>query len=232
MLAVNLCLQFQRKLLNLRMAEIKVFIVDDHKIVRDGIFMLLINAKDIRPVGEAANGKELFEKIERTIPDVLLLDISMPGMSGIEVSKKIAKEYPTIQILILSMNTDEESILAAIKSGVRGFLSKDTSKEELAEAIQCVYAGNEYFGTNISKIVYKSYVSTINNKQNAFELTKREIEVVINISTGLSYKEIAEKMFISARTVESHRNHILSKLKLKTNIDLVKYAVKNHMIDL
>jgi len=214
------------------MSKIKVFIVDDHKIVRDGIFMLLIGATDIRPVGEAENGEELFEKLKTIVPDILLLDISLPGISGIEISKIIAKEYPTIKVLILSRNTDENTILSAIKAGVNGFLSKDTSKEELVKAIKLVYNGNEYYGTSISKTVFNSLVKDVNNKQTSAELTKRETEVAIYISDGLSYKEIASKMFISARTVESHRNHILFKLKLKTNIDLVKYAVKNHIIDL
>ncbi len=214
------------------MSEIKVFIVDDHKIVRDGIFLLLIGATDIRPVGEAEKAEELFEKLKTILPDVLLLDISLPGMSGIEISKKIVIDYPTIKVLIMSMNTDENSILSAIKTGVKGFLSKDISKDELVKAIKSVYEGNEYFGTNISKTVFNSLVKNANNVQAPVTLTKREKEVAIFISDGLSYKEIAAKMFISARTVESHRNHILSKLKLKTNIDIVKYVVRNHLIDL
>ncbi len=214
------------------MSEIKVFIVDDHKIVRDGVFLLLIGATDIRPVGEAENAKELFIKLKTISPDVLLLDISLPGISGIEISKIIAKEYPTIKVLILSRNTDESTILSAIKTGVKGFLSKDTSKEELAKAIKSVYNGNEYFGTSISKTVFNSLVKNANDVQAPATLTKRETEVAIYISDGLSYKEIGAKMFISARTVESHRNHILSKLELKTNIDLVKYVVKNQLIDL
>lgn len=231
-MAVILSFQFQQKTLNLSMREIKVFIVDDHKIIRDGIFLLLIGASEIRPVGEAENGKELFEKIENTIPDVLLLDISLPGMSGIEISKKIAEEYPSIKVLILSRNTDKNTILAAIKVGVCGFLSKDTSKEELANAIKLVSEGKNYFGTNISKTVFNSLVKNTNSIKDVVALTERETEVAIYISDGLSYKEIASKMAISTRTVESHRNHILSKLHLKTNIDLVKYVIKNELIDL
>lgn len=214
------------------MSEIKVFIVDDHKIVRDGVFMLLIGSSEIRPVGEAENGEQLFEKLKIISPDILLLDISLPGISGIEISKIITNEYPTIKVLILSRNTDENTILSAIKAGVNGFLSKDTSKEELAKAIKSVYNGIDYFGTSISKTVFKSLVKNANDVQAPTTLTKRETEVAIYISDGLSYKEIGAKMFISARTVESHRNHILSKLDLKTNIDLVKYVVKNQLIDL
>jgi len=214
------------------MSEIKVFIVDDHKIVRDGIFMLLIGSSEIRPVGEAENGAQLFEKLKTIAPDILLLDISLPGMSGIEISKLIAKNYPAIKVLIMSRNTDKNTILSAIKSGVKGFLSKDTSKEELAKAIQSVHEGNEYFETSISKTVFNSLVKNANDVEAPSTLTKREKEVAIHISDGLSYKEIGAKMFISARTVESHRNHILSKLELKTTIDLVKYVVKNQLIDL
>ena len=216
------------------MNKISVFIVDDHKIVRNGLFAMLIANKEIEVIGEAANGDELFQKLNKLIPDVILLDISMPGMSGIEISKILSEKYPQIQILIISMNTDEKSILSALKSGIKGFLAKDTSKEELIKAIKSVHNNDEYFGTEISKVIYKNYIDNLNpgSKNNSFDLTERELEVIRYISDGLSYKEIGGKMFISPRTVETHRNNILSKLKLKTNIDLVKYAVKNEIIKL
>ncbi|MCF6366754.1 MAG: response regulator transcription factor [Bacteroidales bacterium] len=216
------------------MNKIKVFIVDDHKIVRNGLFAMLIANKEIEVIGEAGNGEELFKSLNNNIPDVILLDISMPGISGVEISKILSDKYPQIQILIISMNTDERTILSALKVGIKGFLPKDTSKEELIKAIISVNIGNEYFGTEISQIIYKNYIESINpgSKQNKLEITEREIEVIRYISDGLSYKEIGTKMFISPRTVETHRNNILSKLKLRTNIDLVKYAVKNEIINL
>jgi DNA-binding NarL/FixJ family response regulator len=216
------------------MEKIKVFIVDDHKIVRKGIFAMLLDSENIKIIGEAGNGEELFNKIEKTIPDVILLDISLPGMSGIEISNILKEKYPQIKILIVSMNTDEKNILSALRSGIKGFLPKDTSKEELKEAVVSINAGKEYFGTEISQIIYKNYIENLNPraKQNSFELSEREKEVLKYISDGLSYKEIGQKMFISPRTVETHRNNMLSKLQLKTNIDLVKYAVKNGIINL
>ncbi len=216
------------------MTKISVFIVDDHKIVRNGLFAMLIANKEIEVIGEAANGEELFQKIDKLIPDVILLDISMSGMSGIEISKILSEKYPQVQILIISMNTDEKSILSALKSGIKGFLAKDTSKEELIKAIKSVNNNNEYFGTEISQVIYKNYIDNLKSgsNQNSFDLTERELEVIRYISDGLSYKEIGGKMFISPRTVETHRNNILSKLKLKTNIDLVKYAVKSEIIKL
>jgi DNA-binding NarL/FixJ family response regulator len=216
------------------MNKIKVFIVDDHKIVRDGIYSMLINDNTIEPIGEAQNGTELFQKIKEIIPDVILLDISMPGISGIEISKKLSDNYPQIRVLILTMTTDEKIILSAINAGIKGFLSKDTSKEELLKAIKTVFEGNEYFGTGISQIVYKSYVNNVklNLHLNRNELTDRETEVIKYISDGLSYKEIGALMYISPRTVETHRNNILSKLNLNTNIELVKHALKNNLIDL
>lgn len=216
------------------MNKIKIFIVDDHKIVRNGLFAMLLSVPDIKPIGDAGNSNELFPKLKNNLPDVILMDISMPGMSGIEISKILSEKYPQIQILILSMNTDETSILSALNAGVKVFLPKDCSKEELVKAIKTVYRGQEYFGTKISKVIYQSFTGRADKtfKKNSFNLTEREIEVIRYISEGLSYKEIGAKMFISFRTVESHRNNILSKLKLKTNIDLVKYAVKNEIISL
>jgi len=214
--------------------QINIFIVEDHIIVRDGLRALLLGVKDIKIIGEAASGKVFFEKLTKVHPDIVILDIGLPDISGIEIAQRLELKHPEIKIIILTANTDENSIVQAVKSGVSGFLSKDTPKDEFIEAIRYVYNGEQYFGDAISKIVYKGYIKTIKGKQpkDKKSLTYREIEVVKLISEGLSYKEIAEKLFISARTVETHRNNILEKLNLKNNIELVKYAINHKLVNL
>ncbi|RLD78291.1 MAG: DNA-binding response regulator [Bacteroidetes bacterium] len=214
--------------------KIKIFIVEDHKIVRDGLKALLLGVKDIEIIAEAATGKAFFEQIEKIHTDIVILDIGLPDMSGIDIARKLILDQPEMKIIILTANTDENSIVQAVKAGVQGFLSKDTPKEEFLEAIRSVQSGEQYFGDAISKIVYKGYINTIKGKQpkDKKSLTNRELEVIKLISEGLSYKEIAEKLFISVRTVETHRNNILEKLNLNNNIELVKYAIKNKIVDL
>lgn len=213
---------------------INLFIVEDHKIVRDGIRAMLMGINNIKFVGEAANGGDFLRNLEKQQPDVVILDIGLPDISGIEICKKLNSDFPEIKIIILTANTDEDSIIESVKYGASGFLSKDVSKEELLEAIHTVNGGKEYFSDSISQIIYSGYIGALRGKQKNEKkpLTTRETEVIKLISEGLSYKEIADKLFISSRTVETHRNNILEKLELKNNIEIVKYAIKNKMTDL
>ncbi|MEN8119737.1 MAG: response regulator transcription factor [Bacteroidota bacterium] len=214
--------------------KISIFLVEDHKIVRDGLKALLLGVNDIKIIGEAASGKVFFEKLLEVKPDIVILDIGLPDISGIEIAQKLTHNLPETKVIVLTANTDENSIVQAVKAGVSGFLSKDTPKDEFLEAIRSVQNGEKYFGDAISNIVYKGYINTIKGKQpkDKKSLTSRELEVLKLISEGLTYKEIAEKLFISARTVETHRNNILEKLNLNNNIELVKYAIKHKIVDL
>ncbi len=214
--------------------QINIFLVEDHVIVRDGLRALLLGVNDIKIIGEADSGESFFEKITSTQPDIVILDIGLPGISGIETTQKLKVEYPQIKVIILTANIDKNSIIQAVKEGVAGFLSKGTSKEEFIEAIYNVQNGEQYFGDTISKIIYKGYIEVIRGKQSKDKkaLTIREIEIVKLISDGLSYKEIADELFISSRTVETHRNNILEKLELNNNIELVKYAILHKLVDL
>jgi DNA-binding NarL/FixJ family response regulator len=219
------------------MDTIKVILADDHQLVRDGIRSLLKDAKNIEVIEEASDGYELLEKLKIMKPDVIVLDVSMPRLSGIEAAKKISEEYPDVKILVLSMFTSEEYIFNAIKAGARGYLPKNTSKKELLEAIYSINAGNEYFSSSISNIILKSYIKKTKanddysgNRQNV--LSSRELEILTLFAEGETNQEIAEKLFISIRTVESHKNHIMQKLELKTTVDLVKFAIKNNIIQL
>ncbi len=220
------------------MNKIKVLLVDDHQIVRDGIFALLIKEHDIEIVGEASNGDELFEKLKFIKPDIIILDISLPKMSGIEIASILKKDYPNIRIIVFSSYTDEETIFKSIRAGAKGFLPKDSMREDLVEAIEKVYQGFEYLSEKIPNTIIMDYIKKTGTKEDKYNntklgnLTKREREILKLIADGLSYKEIGAELFISVRTVETHKNNILQKLELKSTIDLVKFAIKNDLIDL
>ena len=216
------------------MDAIKIITVDDHKIIRDGLRSLLLGNSEIKIIGEAGHGYQLFDLLKEKQPDVIVLDIALPKISGIEIAKIISKDYPQIKILILTANTDEHTFISSVKAGVKGFLPKDTSKEEFIEAVKTVYKGKHYFGKNISETLFKTLSDSLlnGNEKNEEKLSSREIEIVRLFALGHSYKEIAETLYISTRTVETHKNNILKKLNLKNTIDLVKYAIKERIIEL
>jgi DNA-binding NarL/FixJ family response regulator len=219
------------------MEKIKIILVDDHQLVRDGIKALLTGIQDIAIIGEASDSEELFRELDNIIPDLLIMDISLPGISGIEITKKICNEYPGINVLILSMYNNEEFIFNALKAGARGYLPKNTSREELLEAIYSINRGEEFFGDSISKIMLKSYVKRATDEDNPADktyaiLTSREIEILKLYVEGLINKEISDKLDISIRTVETHKNHIMRKLGLKTTVELVKFAIRNKIVEI
>jgi len=217
--------------------KIKVILVDDHDIVRDGINALLILENDIEVIGEASDCDELEALLRKLKPDLLLLDIMMPKKSGIQIAEELSRDYPEIKIIILSANFDEESIFNSIQAGISGYLPKNVKKDELAEAIRHVASGNDYYSDAISATIFKNYKKFAqegrkHNIGHKVELTEREKEIVRWFAEGLSYKEIAAKLFISIRTVESHKNNIMEKLEFKTTVDMVKYAIKHGLVEL
>ncbi len=219
------------------MPNIKIMLVDDHQIVRDGIKALLESLENVQVIGEASNAKELLEKLKNCKPDIIVTDISMPDISGIELTKIIneKEEFSGIKVLILSMFTNEDFIFNAIKAGANGYLPKNTTRRELFEAVNTIYNGDEYFSESISNIILKSYVKKAQNEElteKKESLSVRETEILKHFAQGLSNQEIADKLFISIRTVESHKNHIMQKLELKSTVDLIKFAIKNKIIEL
>jgi DNA-binding NarL/FixJ family response regulator len=217
------------------MDRIKVFVVDDHDIVRDGIKALLVLADDIEVAGEAGDGDGLFEYLKTKIPDVLLLDITMPGMSGIEIARKLKIEYSPIKIIILTAEPSEKNIFDAIDAGVKGFLPKNSGKEKLINAIRSVYNGEEYFDNSVSQIVIKSFIKSSKNIKNEVgqaKLTNRETEITKLIARGLTHKEIASKLFISKRTVDSHVANIFEKFQFKSKADIIKYSIKTGIVEI
>ncbi len=219
------------------MSRITVALVDDHQIVRDGIKALLEGQTHIEVVAEASTASEMLEKLTSQIPQIAIVDISLPGISGIELAKVISNDFPNIKVIMLSMHTNQEFVFNAIKAGAKGYLPKNITQCELIEAIEAVSGGKEYFSKDISEIILKSYLKQIKDPERANELkdeklTPRESEILKLVAEGYSNQLIAEKLFISVRTVESHKNHIMQKLELTTTVDLVKYALKNKIIDI
>jgi DNA-binding NarL/FixJ family response regulator len=215
------------------MNSIKIVIVDDHQIVRDGIRAMLLPNKNIKIVGEAADYDGLMRILKVETPDVIILDISLPGKSGIEITRELIEGNNETKILILSANTDEESIIEVIKAGAKGFLPKDTSKDEFLVALNLVYNEEGYFGEKLSKIIYKSYiqhVKSIKSPEQEICLSEREIEIIKLLAEGITSKEIADRLFISSRTVETHKNNIIKKLNLKNLVELLKYAIKHGIV--
>lgn len=219
------------------MESIRIILADDHQLVRSGIANLLLSEPGFEIAGEASDGAELLELLERQPADVAVLDIAMPGMSGIELTRRITVKYPSTRVLILSMYNSEEFIFNAINAGAKGYLPKNTSRKELIEAILVVRNGEEYYAESISNVILKSYIKKAKSGPDdpggkEALLSKRELEVLRLFAEGHSNQEIADKLFISIRTVESHKNHIMQRLELKSSVDLVKFAIRNNMVNL
>lgn len=219
------------------MEIIRLFLVDDHQLVRDGIKSLLAGIEHMEIIGEAQDGKELMNQIGANQPDIILMDISLPGVSGIELTRELSRSYPSIKVLILSMYIHEDFIFNSIKAGAKGYLPKNTSREELVQAIGAINRGEEFFGESISKIIMKSYIRQATEGEKGGErellvLTPREIEILRLFAEGNINKEISDKLDISIRTVETHKNHIMKKLALKSTVEMVKFAIKNKIVEI
>lgn len=212
------------------MEKIKIYLVDDHAIVRDGI-KAVITTDDIEVTGEASSGKEFFSILKISVPDIAILDIGLPDISGIEIAKRISAEFPAIGVIILSMHLNEDFIFNAIKAGAMAYLPKNANKQELIQAIRSVANGEEYFSEPVSNIILKSYIKKAKN-EDEHPLSKREFEILKLFAEGKTNREIADSLYISNRTVESHKNHIMQKLELKSTVELIKFALKNHIIEL
>ncbi|MGB0524936.1 MAG: response regulator [Flammeovirgaceae bacterium] len=210
---------------------IKIMLVDDHQIIRDGIKQLIDDEPTIQVIAEADNVKSALRKLERRMPDILITDLSMPHKNGFQLIEEALNLYPGLKFIILTMHNDEAYINKAIQSGVSAYLSKDASKHELIEAIQEVYEGETFFNSKVTNILMKSMVNKVRGKeqvpQNRLQLlTQREREIVELIIEGLSSPQIAKQLFISSRTVENHRSNIMSKLGIGNTIELVKMILE------
>ena len=215
------------------MDKIRVLLADDHKIFRDGVRSILEKEKDIEVVGEAANGSEVFELIEHLEVDVLVLDIDIGKPNGIEITALISKSYPETKILILSMMGLHDFVIQALEKGAIGFLLKNTGKDEVLTAIRSVSKGDSYFSREVSAILIEQLHKppSSRGKNTDIPISPREIEVLKLIAQEFSNSEIAEKLFISIRTVDTHRRNLLEKLGAKNTAGLVKFAIQKGLVD-
>lgn len=208
---------------------IKVLIADDHRLFIDGLKAMLEGTPEIEVVGEAMNGQEVLAFCTRQDLDIVIMDISMPGMDGIDATKQLVKSHPQIKILCLSMHNDRNFISDMLKNGAHGYILKNTGKEELLEALHSLQSGETYLGEEVRKTLLNSFM-----KQDKLppteKLSDREKEVLECIAGGLTTQEIAEQLFISKNTVETHRKNLLYKLQAKNTAELVNNAFKKRVI--
>lgn len=208
--------------------KIKILLVDDHKILRDGICSIVKGYPDMEVIGEAADGITALRLVEELLPDIVIMDISMPDLSGIDATRKIIADHPDIKVIALSMHHDKQFVSEIFKAGASGYLLKDCAFDELEHAIRIVMDGKTYINPQIASLVIESLVTQPKtSSQKAFSLlTDREREVLQLISEGQSTKEIASKLSVSAKTIESHRRQVMGKLNIRNVAELTKYAIR------
>lgn len=216
------------------MQKIKVLIVDDHAIMRDGIKALLALADDIDVVGEAADGREALEKVRQLIPDVILMDIAMPILGGMEATQRICKDYPQAKVIALTQHDNKETVLSIIEAGACGFISK-IAPSDLAPSIRHVYNGDFFLSPSVAKFVVEDYrfKSAQKRKNDSYaDLTDREKDVLKLVAEGYSTQEIADMLVISPKTADGHKRNVMDKLGLSNRTDLIKYAIRRGIIEL
>jgi two-component system, NarL family, nitrate/nitrite response regulator NarL len=213
--------------------RIKLLLVDDHPIVLEGIKSHLSAQDDFEVVGDAADGKEAIRQARRHLPDIILMDISMPHMNGLEAMTLLRTQAPNAKILVLTMHDKKEYISQIFRLGARGYLLKDTSPAELVHAIKLVHAGELVFSSTVSRILVDEFVSEGAKElkpRRPSELSEREREVLLLIAEGHSNKEIADRLSVGVRTIETHREHLMRKLNIHTVAGLTRYAIASGMI--
>lgn len=212
----------------------RIVIADDHRIVRQGLRSLVEQESDLEVIGMAANGRQALQMTRRLIPDVVIMDISMPDLNGIDATSQIVNEAPGVKVIALSMHSEKQLIDGMLRAGAAGYLLKESAFEELIKAIRIVCAGKKYLSPDVTDIVLRDYLNpSIDSDHNLTQdLTLREREVLQLIVEGCATKEVANRLNISIKTVESHRSRIMNKLGLHTVAELTKYAVRRGITSL
>lgn len=217
------------------MKKIKVLVVDDHTLVRDGIRALLALVADIEVVGEAANGKESIEKIKELAPDVVLMDLAMPVMSGLEATRRIRRQFPGVKVLALTQYDDSEYVIPVIEAGARGFVTKMGAFSELASAIQATYRGESFLSPSAAAVLVEECqqkTAAEGGKDPYQQLTDREREVLKLVAEGHTAREIADMLVVSPKTVEWYKATLMNKLNIHNKTDLIKFAIRKQVINL
>jgi two-component system response regulator NreC len=209
--------------------SLKIFLADDHTIVRQGLKLILSAQPDLEVVGEAANGKEAVDQVQKLKPDVVLMDVAMPELNGIEATRRMVDVNPRVKILVLSMHKESVYVREILKAGARGYILKDAIDSELLNAVRSVARGDGYISPAVSGALLNDYRKDVTDP--AELLTKREREVLQLIAEGKTNKEIATRLNLSVYTVDSHRGKIMEKLNLHSTGELVRFAIKNGLSD-
>ena len=215
------------------MPKIKVLVADDHTIVRHGIYALLGLMSDIELVGEAVNGKEALEKVKKLMPDVVIMDVAMPIMDGLEATRRICKEFPKTKVIALTQYDDREFVFPVIEAGARGFISKTAASSELASAIRSVYRGDSYLSPSVARVFVEGYQQGIDIAKDHDpdkQLTNREREILKLLAEGHTTHEIAAMLVLSPKTVDRHKTNLMAKLSIHSRSDLIKYALRKGII--
>lgn len=219
-------------------SKIRVLIVDDHRLLRDGLSALLTQQETIEIVGSLKSGEEAINVFPKLKPDVILMDIMMGGMTGIEATRWIKEQDSMVKVILISSEIKKELVTSGIQCGIDGYLPKDVDQNILREAIETVMNGGRYFNEAITNLVFEEFyqkkklINTNGKVTLPNDLTKREMEVLGLIASGKTSHEVADELFISIKTVDTHKSHILEKLGLKNTAELVRYAIKNNLISM
>ncbi|TKJ31282.1 MAG: DNA-binding response regulator [Chloroflexi bacterium B3_Chlor] len=217
------------------MNRIRVLLAEDHTIVRKGLRSLLDAEAGIEVVGEARDGRDAVRKVQLLSPDVVVMDIAMPGLNGLEGTRQIRKRFPEVKVLILTMHTDEEYVLQVLAAGASGYVVKQAAPRELVSAIQAVHQGDSFLSPSISRKVVEAYIrqaEAMAEEDSYRRLTEREREVLQLIAEGHSTREISQLLYISVKTVETHRAHLMDKLDIHSIAELTQYAIRKGVISL
>ncbi|AQG79182.1 response regulator [Spirosoma montaniterrae] len=207
-------------------AQTKILIADDHQLFNDGMKLMLTAEDNLQVVGQVFSGKDVLDAVHRLQPDVVLLDINMPHLNGLDVAEKLLKSYPTLRIIMLTMYSDRKFVDDCGRLGVPGYILKNSGVDEVLNAIDTVLAGNRYYDPKLSKSTPPNQHAD-DSFQKQFQLTKREIEIISYVGQSFTNDEIANKLFLSVATVKTHRNNINLKLGINKPADLVKFAVEH-----
>lgn len=215
------------------MQRIRVLIVDDHPIVRDGIRALLALAGDIEVIAEASNGREALDKVEELAPDVVLMDLAMPIMGGLEATRRIHRDFPHTKVVALTQYDDREHVFLTIEAGACGFIAKTGSSSELTSAIRSAYRGESFLSPSVASLLVDEYQrqTSFRERRDPYEqLTDRERDVLKLIAEGYTTQQIAEMLVISPKTVERHKTSLMAKIDIHNRYDLLKYALRKGII--
>jgi DNA-binding NarL/FixJ family response regulator len=213
-------------------ANLRVMIVDDHEIFRKGLAMVINKAKNAKVVAEAGNGQEFLDVIEKEKVDLVFMDIEMPVMNGIEATKTALQKYPQMKIVALSMFGEEEYLQQMVDAGVKGFLLKNIGKDDLYRAMQLISEGKNYYSEELLSFFTRKYIQPPKQEVSDINLTKRELEILQLIAEGLTDSEIADKLFISQRTVNGHRASLIAKTGSRNTVNLLTYAIRNGLVQM